>query len=168
MKKVFGPSHARCVTLVLHWITLATNGHGRCTPGMSAPADTCVNAPLIAITGTYCSNTGDYTPDNPNWLDESPVFGGYTIENNAFYTFVANSPSMEFRSCSINCNNGFLVGSQFLILSSAFGGPAAKVFLIPQLYQGVGLLSSSWVRALLARSLRRIRAPVSMPTRPGK
>lgn len=122
-------------------LLLAAAARAQCTPGMPAPADECANAPLISTTGTYCGNTAAYTPDNPNWLHQSPVFGGYTIENNAFYRFVAAGPSIEFKFCSFNCNNGFMGGSQFLIFSGNCGGPAAKVFLIPQLYVGVGTCS---------------------------
>lgn len=129
------------LTAVIGGLLLVAVASAQCTPGMPSPADECTDAPLISTTGTYCGSTATYTPDNPNWLHQSSVFGGYTIENSAFYKFVAAEPSIEFKFCSFNCTNGFLGGSQFLIFGGNCGGPASKVFLIPQLYVGVGTCS---------------------------
>lgn len=125
---------------------------GQCLP--TPGADECALAPLISTTGMFCGNTGNYTPDTPNWLNKNPVFGNYTVENSLYYKFVANSNTIQFKFCSTNCNNGFVGGSQFLIFSGVCGGPASKVFLIPQIYQGSGncstQLGSGYSQTLIA------------------
>lgn len=113
----------------------------QCQP--QSPSDDCSSAPQILTTGTYCGNTSAYTADSPNWLDQkgSNIFGNVTIENSAFYKFVAANTSVAFTVCCGNgCTqkNSFIgaSGIQVLIFSGNCGStsaPYTEKFFIKQL-----------------------------------
>lgn len=93
-------------TIATQNISVTVSNTGPCASGGGGgggtgtqPSDKCEDAPLINTTGTYTGNTGNYTADSPNWLNNTSAFGGGTIESSAYYKFVANSTSVTFTMC---------------------------------------------------------------------
>ncbi len=130
------------IVLIAFYFIGYSTAKSQCQP--QSPSDDCSSAPQILTNGLYCGNTSAYTADSPNWLDQKGgnVFGDVTIENSAFYKFVATNTSVTFTVC---CGNGCTrkdnwmgySGIQVLIFSGNCGStsspPYTEKFFIKQL-----------------------------------
>lgn len=76
-----------------------------CTSGPPSASDNCATATPIVLSGVYCDNTCNFTPNNATWFGSSGVFCGsganaQTIENNGFYRFQATASSVSLTFCT--------------------------------------------------------------------
>jgi gliding motility-associated-like protein len=96
-----------------------------CTPagcsGNSPASDVCTSAPVICNLDGYCGSTsGWYTADNVSTLENLTALNcsnPWTIQNNSWLAFIANSTTANFTIKSGNCSDGSH-GMQAVVLST--------------------------------------------------
>jgi gliding motility-associated-like protein len=96
-----------------------------CTPsgcnGNLPASDVCSSAPVICNLDGYCGSTsGWYTADNVSTLEStllSCATGGWTIQNNSWLAFIANSTTAVFTIKSSNCSDASK-GMQAVVLAT--------------------------------------------------
>ncbi len=135
-------------TIATYNLPVTVSNTGPCAPSGGGggggtgtqPSDKCEDAPLINTTGTYTGNTGNYTADSPNWLSNTSLFGGGTVESSAYYKFVANSTSVTFTMCCLpgcsGATGGYgMLGVQAAIFSGTCYniGSASQEFYVDEL-----------------------------------
>ncbi|HRG53242.1 MAG TPA: hypothetical protein PLL00_10430, partial [Bacteroidia bacterium] len=96
-----------------------------CTPsgcnGNLPASDVCSSAPVICNLDGYCGSTsGWYTADNVSTLESALMScstGGWTIQNNSWLAFIANSTTAAFTIKSSNCSDASR-GIQAVVLAT--------------------------------------------------
>ena len=85
-------------------------------------SDVCASAPVICNLNGYCGSTsGWYTADNVSTLENttmSQCSSGWTIQNNSWLAFIADSTAAAFTIYSQNCSDAAR-GMQAVVLSTS-------------------------------------------------
>lgn len=107
-----------------------------CNP--SANPD-CTNATPITTNSTYVGNTGSFpNVGGGHWLNG--VVSGSTVENIAYYQFVASNSMLHFTVCQPTC--GALSGIQIYLFKTC-GNQSSNVLSVRQICSSCGSLSYS-------------------------
>ena len=97
-----------------------------CTPAgcnnNSPASDVCAGAPVICNLDGYCGSTsGWFTADNVSTLENTTLpgcsTGSWTIQNNSWLAFIANSTTADFTIKSSNCSDASR-GMQAVVLAT--------------------------------------------------